>query len=58
MKDFHRPGIYLLHFQMTVEFADHGANLKGLSVQANLYLRISSLRVCVLNDEAVLKMTK
>lgn len=58
MNDFHRPGISLLHFQMTVEFADRGANLKGVSVQANLYLRISSLRVCVLNGEAGLKMTK
>lgn len=59
MKDFHRPVMSLLHFQTAVEFADHHrANLEGVSVQANLYLRISSLRACVLNGEAVLRMTK
>lgn len=58
MKDFHRPGISVLHFWMTAEFADHRASLEGISIQVNLYLRISSLRACVLNGEAVLRMTK
>lgn len=58
MKDFHRPGIPLLHFRMTVEFPDDQANLEGIRVQENPYLRISSLRACVLNGEAVLRMTK
>lgn len=58
MKAFPRPGIHLLHCLMTAEFADHQAKSEGVSVQDSLYVCISSLRACVSNSEADLRMTK